>query len=101
MTTIPTWGYKAGDARIFDLKEGESLPDGWADSPAAVGAVKAAPAETAPEVPAEPEPEPETVTDWRAMHWKQRVKLAKELTGNADIATVEEADAALEAHFNG
>jgi len=26
----PTWGYKSdGSAQIFDLKEGESLPDGW------------------------------------------------------------------------
>jgi hypothetical protein len=30
----PTWGYKPdGSAQIFDLKEGEKLPDGWADRP--------------------------------------------------------------------
>jgi hypothetical protein len=29
---FPTWGYKAdGSERLFDLKEGESLPDGWSD----------------------------------------------------------------------
>jgi hypothetical protein len=34
MKIIPTWGYKSdGSAEIFDLKEGESLPDGWADRP--------------------------------------------------------------------
>jgi hypothetical protein len=29
-TTFPTWGYKDdGSAQIFDLKEGEELPEGW------------------------------------------------------------------------
>jgi hypothetical protein len=29
---IPTWGYKSdGTAKIFDLEEGEDLPDGWSD----------------------------------------------------------------------
>jgi len=29
---IPTWGYKSdGTAKIFDLEEGENLPDGWSD----------------------------------------------------------------------
>lgn len=105
MKTIPTWGYKADEARIFDLGEGESLPSGWVDSPAKVGAVKAAPADPEPEpeavVDAAPEPEAESGTDWRTLHWKQRFKLAKDLTGNPDIASLEEADAALEAHFNG
>ena len=32
--TVPTWGYRGDEAKIFDLKPGESLPDGWADSPA-------------------------------------------------------------------
>jgi hypothetical protein len=27
---FPTWGYKPdGSAQIFDLKEGEELPEGW------------------------------------------------------------------------
>jgi hypothetical protein len=31
---IPTWGYKSdGTAEIFDLKEGENLPEGWSDRP--------------------------------------------------------------------
>lgn len=34
--TIPTWGYSATDAKIFDLKPGESLPDGFFDHPAKV-----------------------------------------------------------------
>jgi hypothetical protein len=35
--------------------------------------------------------------NWREMHWKQRVKLAKELSGMDDISTVEAADATIEA----
>jgi hypothetical protein len=31
---IPTWGYKSdGAAEIFDLEEGEKLPEGWSDRP--------------------------------------------------------------------
>jgi hypothetical protein len=31
---IPTWGYKSdGTAKIFDLEEGENLPEGWSDRP--------------------------------------------------------------------
>jgi hypothetical protein len=31
---IPTWGYKSdGTAKIFDLEEGENLPEGWANRP--------------------------------------------------------------------
>jgi hypothetical protein len=89
MKVIPTWGYRAGEAEIFQLAEGESLPAGWEDSPAKVGAAKAAPDPV----------KPEDVTDWRAMHWKQRVKLAKELTGNSEITAPDEADKALEAHY--
>lgn len=30
------WGYRAdGAAEIFDLKDGEALPSGWKDTPAA------------------------------------------------------------------
>jgi septal ring factor EnvC (AmiA/AmiB activator) len=33
---VPTWGYHAVEpARIFHLKPGEKLPEGWADTPAA------------------------------------------------------------------
>jgi hypothetical protein len=28
------WGYKVGDAQIFDLPEGADLPEGWVSSPA-------------------------------------------------------------------
>lgn len=31
--TTPTWGYGKKDAKIFDLKDGESLPKGYYDSP--------------------------------------------------------------------
>ncbi len=30
---IPTWGYKPGESKLFDLNPGEKLPDGWSDSP--------------------------------------------------------------------
>lgn len=37
--TIPTWGYHpTEEPRIFDLKPGEKLPEGWADTPAAFAA---------------------------------------------------------------
>lgn len=36
LNTSPTWGYhKTKSPKIFDLKDGESLPKGWADTPAA------------------------------------------------------------------
>ncbi len=28
------WGYKAGESRIFDVKEACDLPEGWSPSPA-------------------------------------------------------------------
>ncbi len=31
--TIPTFGYKGSEAKLFDLKPGEALPNGWADRP--------------------------------------------------------------------
>lgn len=33
----PTWGYnhKSGEAKVFNLDEGENLPTGWADKPKA------------------------------------------------------------------
>ncbi|PDT74125.1 hypothetical protein [Bradyrhizobium sp. C9] len=34
--TTATWGYSKKDARIFDLKEGESLPKGYYSHPAMV-----------------------------------------------------------------
>jgi hypothetical protein len=44
---VPTWGYRGDEARIFELAPGESLPEGWVDSPAkaepAAGAAEAAP----------------------------------------------------------
>lgn len=34
--TTPTYGYhRTKEPQIFDLAEGESLPRGWADTPAA------------------------------------------------------------------
>lgn len=38
--TYPTYGYSpSGEARVFELDEGEGLPDGWFDSPAAATAL--------------------------------------------------------------
>ena len=28
-----TYGYRKGEAKIFDLKPGEELPSGWSDTP--------------------------------------------------------------------
>jgi hypothetical protein len=36
MQTVPTWGYRSGEQRIFELQEGQSLPEGWYDSPAKI-----------------------------------------------------------------
>lgn len=57
--TIPTWGYKGDEPKLFHLKEGEGLPSGYADSPGAP-AKKAAPKKKAKP---EPEPEIEDVAD--------------------------------------
>lgn len=32
--TVPTWGYAADGAKLFQLEEGEELPAGFVDSPA-------------------------------------------------------------------
>jgi len=34
--TTPTWGYSKDEAKIFDLAEGENLPDGFYPHPAMV-----------------------------------------------------------------
>ena len=39
--TVPTYGYHLSEKpRVFNLKAGESLPEGWHDSPARVTAPK-------------------------------------------------------------
>jgi hypothetical protein len=54
--------------------------------------------ERAEEAPAD-EPAFEPVeTDWQALHWKQKVKMARELTGIA-CANGSEADVVLKMHF--
>lgn len=37
----PTWGYSKNDAKIFELADGEKLPKGYYDSPAAVPGAEA------------------------------------------------------------
>lgn len=49
------------------------------------------------EAPGEPATLPE---DWRDLHWKTRVKLAEDLSGE-DLTTADEADAVLEGIENG
>jgi len=34
--SVPTWGYRKGESRIFDLPAGGKLPPGWYDSPAKI-----------------------------------------------------------------
>lgn len=47
--TVPTWGYSKKDAQIFELKEGEKLPEGYYDSPVAMEEAETKPEETKPE----------------------------------------------------
>jgi hypothetical protein len=61
--------------------------------------------ETAPRalpepIPPEPEPVPDVPDDWQALHWKQKVKLAKQVAPDLAeaITTVDDAEAILEAH---
>jgi hypothetical protein len=49
--TIPTWGYGKKGAQIFDLKEGESLPKGYYDSPVAMEEAETNPAKTEKSAP--------------------------------------------------
>lgn len=86
---VPTWGYSAEGSRIFSLEEGESLPEGWVDSPAKVEAAKAAP------TPVDGLPK-----EWRDAHHSTRIKLAKQLVPDLaeNITSAKEADEALEAY---
>jgi hypothetical protein len=53
--------------------------------------------EEQPEEPAVPEIGSGLVPpNWREMHWKQRVRMAKDFTGRDDIETADEADAIIE-----
>jgi hypothetical protein len=55
------------------------------------------PTEEQPEEPAVPEIGSGLVPDnWREMHWKQRVRMAKDFTDRDDIETAEQADAIIE-----
>lgn len=57
---IPTWGYRGDESQIFNLKPGEALPDGWADSPVAASpAPKPKRAKKAADAPPDQESEPE------------------------------------------
>ena len=49
---------------------------------------------------AEEEPVEEIAADWQNLHWKQKVKLARDLTG-LTCANGSEADEVLTAHFEG
>lgn len=99
---VKRWGYHPEEeARIFDLGEGETLPLGWVRSPAELGKVTYPGPDEGPKPVklAEAPKTEEKPADWRSMHWKQRAKLARELTGNPDITTPDAADKALEAHY--
>ena len=51
---VRRWGYRNGDAQIFELEPGENLPEGWVDSPAKTGEGAA---DVAPEPVTETKPE--------------------------------------------
>lgn len=56
--TIPTWGYRAGESRIFDLPaDNPKLPEGWYDSPALI------PTEDLANLPPPPAPAPSPSVD--------------------------------------
>jgi len=59
---FPTWGYRRGEAKIFDLGEGERLPAGWYDDPkkAASRAGSEPPWEAPPESSLDPDGNPPT-----------------------------------------
>jgi hypothetical protein len=38
--TVPTWGYRKGESRIFELPAGAGLPEGWYDSPMRIPAAE-------------------------------------------------------------
>jgi len=61
---FPTWGYRRGEAKIFDLGEGERLPQGWYDDPkkAASRAGSEPPWEAPPKET--PPPVSESAQDW-------------------------------------
>lgn len=86
-----TWGYSSQGSQIFNLKEGESLPDGWVDSPAKVSA-KAVDVVAIPDGWAEKSP---------GSHFK-RIGLAKKLAPDLadDIKSDADAIAVIEAHLD-
>jgi len=55
---FPTWGYRRGEAKIFDLGEGEKLPPGWSDAP---------PPGTHPNVPKGAASEPKEEPPWETL----------------------------------
>ena len=39
--TFPCWGYREGEAKIFEVEVGGKLPRGWVDNPDKVKPAKA------------------------------------------------------------
>jgi hypothetical protein len=58
---VPTWGYKGSDSQIFALREGETLPAGWSDSPVTAALEEEKPKRGRPKK--ETDPEADEVTD--------------------------------------
>lgn len=61
---VRTWGYKGTQSKIFDLKEGESLPSGWSDSPATAAEEKPKRKPKAKSEKAKPDPDEVTSGEW-------------------------------------
>ena len=48
------WGFRQGEKRIFDLADGEGLPEGWHDSPDAPQEPQGPAKDDSPDAPQEP-----------------------------------------------
>lgn len=67
-----TWGFHPVEGnKIFELAEGEGLPKGWFDTPAAFNSISETPDGIPDAIP----------DDWESLHWKKQVALAEILIG--------------------
>lgn len=96
-----TWGYSASGAEVFTLKEGESLPAGYFDSPAKVSQPVESEAPAVTDAVEEAE-ELSVPDDWEELQWKQQVALAKRISPDMadEIATKDDAVFVIREHLS-
>lgn len=81
--TVPTWGYRQGESRIFELPHGGALPAGWYDSPAKIpagGSGKGGGPAAAVSHPAPPAPPPPP-----SIEEQERAEYGRALAENAAL----------------